>query len=43
MAAAVIVIVLAAALMGSAATDGGKGITDASNAAQSAIVKAVKR
>lgn len=39
----VVVIALTAGLMGSAATDGGAGITKASNAAQSAIVKAVRR
>lgn len=39
----IIVIALAAALMGSAATDGGKAIQARSNDAQAAIVKAVRR
>lgn len=39
----IIVIALAAALMGSAATDGGKAIQARSDAAQAAIVKAVRR
>lgn len=40
---AVIVIAIVAGLMGSAATDGGKAITDASNKAQSAIVQTLKK
>lgn len=39
----ILVIALTAGIMGSAATDGGKAITAASNSAQTAIVKAAKR
>lgn len=39
---AFLVIALAAGLMGSAATDGGKAIQNASNKAQAAIVQTLK-